>query len=88
MTRTLTQSQAELPRLVERASQGEVVVITVEGKPKALLTRADDTRDGISPVSVDVPAWLNELEALRRGYSTGKPGRTVEEILEEDRADQ
>ena len=38
MTTTLSQSQADLPRLVELANQGEDVVITVEGKPKARLT--------------------------------------------------
>ena len=41
MIATLSKSQAELPRLVELASQGEDVVITVEGKPKARLTRAE-----------------------------------------------
>ena len=39
MTATLSTSQSELPRLVEIASLGEDVVITVEGKPKARLTR-------------------------------------------------
>ena len=87
MTTTLSQTQAELPRLVELASQGEDVVITVEGKPKARLTRADDASGNGSKAPVDMSAWLNELEELRRKYSTGKPGPTVEQILEEDRSD-
>lgn len=88
MTKTLIQTQADLPRLVELASQGEDVVITVEGKAKARLTRADSSRDEVSRRFVDMPEWLNELDELRRKYSTGKLGRTVEEILQEDRADR
>jgi hypothetical protein len=32
--------------------------------------------------------WLKELEEMRRMYNTGKPGSTVEQILEEDRKDR
>ena len=88
MTATLSQSQAELPRLVELASQGQDIVITVEGKPKARLTRAEPGNGDDSGRSVDMTAWLKELEDLRQKYSTGKTGLTVEEILEEDRADR
>ena len=35
MIATLNQSLAELPKLVELASQGEDLLITVEGQPKA-----------------------------------------------------
>lgn len=90
MTATLTQSQADLPRLVELASQGEDVLITVEGKPKAKLTRADNATAGNSSPEkpVDMTTWLKALEELRRRYDTGKPGLTVDQILEEDRADR
>jgi prevent-host-death family protein len=82
---TLRESQADLQRLVELASRGEDVVITVDGKPKAKLTAADAP----SPVkSPDMASWLKELEALRQRYSTGKPGPTVEQILEEDRTER
>ena len=90
MTATLSKSQAELPRLVEIASQGEDVVITVEGKPKARLTRADVAPgNGASPQSpVDLTLRIKELAALRDKYRTGKPGLTVDQILEENRADR
>ena len=88
MTTTLTQTQADLPRLVELASQGEDVVITVEGKAKARITRANGSGGNRSEVSVDMEAWLNELDQIRRQYSTGNSGPTVEQILEEDRADR
>jgi prevent-host-death family protein len=87
MTATLSQSQAELPRLVELASQGEDVVITVEGKPKARLTRAGVSPDNSAKPPPDMAAWLRELEEVRRKYATGRTTATVEQILDEDRAD-
>jgi hypothetical protein len=33
-------------------------------------------------------SWLKDLEELRRRYHTGKTGPTVEQILEEDRAER
>ena len=90
MTATLSKSQAELPRLVEIASQGEDVVITVEGKPKARLTRANVAPgNGASPKNmVDLTVRVKELATLRDKYRTGKAGLTVEQILEETRADR
>jgi prevent-host-death family protein len=90
MTATLSKSQAELPRLVEIASQGEDVVITVEGKPKARLTRANDMPgDGASPQSPgDLKVRVKELAALRDKYRTGNAGLTVDQILDQTRADR
>jgi len=85
VTATLSKTQAELPRLVELASQGEDVVITVEGKPKARLTRAN-----VAPGNggADLALRVKELAALREKYRTGKTGLTVDQILEETRADR
>ncbi len=90
MTATLSKTQAELPRLVEIASQGEDVVITVEGKPKARLTRADIAPgNGGDPQSpLDLTVRVKELASLRDKYRTGKAGLTVDQILEETRADR
>jgi len=88
MTATLSKSQAELPRLVEIASQGEDVVITVEGKPKARLTRADNAVGNGCKAPVDMDAWLKELEDVRRKYTTATEGSSTEQILNEDRGDR
>lgn len=90
MTASLSKSQAELPRLVEIASQGEDVVITVEGKPKARLTRANVAPgNGPLPKSpVDLTVRVKELASLRDKYRTGKTGLTVDQILDETRADR
>jgi prevent-host-death family protein len=45
MISTLRDSKAHLSELVERASRGEDVLITVRGKVKAKLTRAEVTFD-------------------------------------------
>ena len=84
MTTTLSQSQTELPRLVELASQGEDVVITVEGKPKARLTRIEMA----VPKPYDGRQWMAELEELNRRYNPGGNGMTTEQILAEDREDR
>jgi len=86
----LSKSQAELPRLVEIASQGEDVVITVEGRPKARLTRANVSPGNSAPPNgpVDLTVRVKELESLRDKYRTGKAGLTVDQILEETRADR
>jgi prevent-host-death family protein len=88
MTATLSKSQAELPRLVEIASRGEDVVITVEGKPKARLTRAETVVRPRELSWEEKEQWMAELAELRARYSTGKQGLTVEQILDETRADR
>jgi prevent-host-death family protein len=85
MTATLRETQADLQRLVELASQGEEVIITVDGRPKAKLMPAGIPSPTKAP---DMEAWLKELEELRRKYATGKQGPTVDQILEEDREER
>lgn len=85
MTATLRESQEDLQRLVDLASRGEEVVITVGGKPMAKLIPAGSPS---SPKVPDMASWVKELEQLRRKYSTGKTGPTVEQILAEDRAER
>lgn len=81
MVKTLRESKAKLSELVERASRGEDVLITVRGKVKARLTRAGTPRlDGIK--------WVRELRALQAKYRASKNKTTVEEILAELRADR
>jgi prevent-host-death family protein len=85
MTATLSKSQAELPKLVEIAIQGEDVVITVEGRPKARLTRANAASGNNAPPfsSTALAVRIKELASLRDKYCTGKPGLTVDQILAE-----
>jgi antitoxin (DNA-binding transcriptional repressor) of toxin-antitoxin stability system len=84
MNATLEQSQRELPRLLALASQGEEVLITVEGRAVAKLTALPQPKRSRQ----DVEQWLGELDRLRARTATGKAGLTVEEILEEDRGDE
>jgi prevent-host-death family protein len=89
MTATLSKTQAELPRLVEIASHGEDVLITVNGEPKARLTQAHASpTETTSQAPVDLALRLKELATLREKYRTGKAGLTVDQILDETRADR
>ena len=82
MIKTLRESKAKLSELVELASQGEDVLITVRGKVKARLT-------GVAPQSdeEDIKAWLDELKALREAH-TVKQTLSIQQILDEDREDR
>jgi len=60
---TLRASKARLSALVERAAQGEEVIITVRGKPRAKLCP-------VQPDSgADTAAWGRELQKLRARYT-------------------
>ena len=80
MIKTLRESKARLSELVQKASRGEDVLISVRGKVKARLTRA-----GAPERAGDRAAWLRELKALQRASATGRAKITVEQILAQDR---
>jgi prevent-host-death family protein len=79
MIKTLRESKAKLSELVERASQGEDVLITVRGKVKARLTRA-------SQEGADMRGWAEELAELD-GY-TLRADLSAEDILDESRQER
>lgn len=83
MYATLRESKAKLSDLVERASSGEEVVITVRGRPKARLC----------PIETDMPldfvAFVRELETIQTQYLTrGKPSPPAEALVSELREDR
>jgi prevent-host-death family protein len=84
MVKTLRESKAKLSELVQRASRGEDVLITVRGTVKARLTKVE-----ASPAGFDGRAWVRELRTLQ-GAIAGrkKPKLTIERILAEHRADR
>jgi prevent-host-death family protein len=83
MTTTLREAKAKLSEMVKRASRGEEVVITVHGKKTAKLV-AMPTRNK----KFDKEKWLKDLDKLRENNWTGRYGKSIEEILAEDRADR
>jgi prevent-host-death family protein len=82
MTATLEQTQADLLKLLGRVQQGEEIVITREGHPVAKLTGIQQNQ-----LAPDRQAWLTRLAELRQRLATGKPGLTVQQMLDEDRGD-
>jgi prevent-host-death family protein len=83
MTTTLREAKARLSEMVKRASRGEEVVITVHGKETAKLVPMPKRSK-----KFDKEKWLKELDKLREKNWTGRYGRSIEEVLEEDRADR
>lgn len=84
MVKSLRESKAKLSELVERASRGEDVLITVRGKVKARLTRPN-----IPQTSKSGAQWARELRALQKKYTRpGKPKITIQQALDEIREDR
>ena len=83
MYTTLRNGKAKLSDLVERASRGEEVVITVRGRPKARLCPMD-TEPRFSGTS-----FVRELEALQSRYTVAtKTTSSTQRILRELREDR
>jgi prevent-host-death family protein len=83
MIRTLRESKAKLSELVDLASRGEEVLISVRGKVKArLVGTTPPVRDS------DRASWVTELKRLQKSYSRAATQLTVEEILAEYRQDR
>ncbi len=83
MIRSLRESKSKLSELVELASRGQDVLISVRGKVKARLTRA-----GSKLSDDDRAVWIKELRTLRMKTSTGKATPKVEEILKDMREER
>ena len=87
MIKSLRESKAKLSELVEQASRGEDVLITVRGKVKARLTSA-----ALQTGQADMQRWADELEQLHMRVSAQVHTRghklTTEAILSEDRSDR
>jgi antitoxin (DNA-binding transcriptional repressor) of toxin-antitoxin stability system len=83
MTTTVEPTQSDLTRLIRLAVKGEEIVITESGQAVAKLV-------GISAPAPapDRKKWLESLRQLRESNHTGKPGKTSDEILAEDRAER
>ena len=81
MVITLRESKAKLSELVQRASQGEDVLITVRGQIKARLTSATEPGD-------DRAVWIERLKTLQKKYTAPKGKTRMEDVLAETRQDR
>lgn len=73
-----------MSRLVEMASRGEDVLITVRGKVKARLTKAQ-----MAVSQIDNRPWADGLREFHKSIAgPAASGPAIEQILAEDRADR
>jgi len=63
----LKSAKANLSRLVESASQGEEIWLTVRGKPKARLCPLVE-----KPAATDAQSWADSLSEARAKYGRQK----------------
>jgi antitoxin (DNA-binding transcriptional repressor) of toxin-antitoxin stability system len=83
MTATVEQTQSDLARLIRLAIEGEEIVITDSGLAIAKIVGLHAKES-----APDRKKWLESLRELRNSTNTGKPGKSSDEILAEDRADR
>ena len=83
MVKTLRETKAKLSELVNLASRGEEVLISVRGQVKARLTRA------CAPgPAANRGVWVRELRDLQKAYSKRPARARVEAILAEQREER
>ncbi len=73
----LRESKARLSELVELASAGEDVLITVRGKLKARLTKAGSHEE------FDPQAWVVELLEGQERYQADETSTSTDAVLDE-----
>lgn len=75
MIASLRESKANLSKLVERASAGEEVLITVRGRPKARL---------VATAKSDMAGWAKELAThLRKQPVRSGSSNALDEVRED-----
>lgn len=72
-----------MSELVELASQGHEILITVRGRVKARLVPAEVHHDERAATD-----WMDQLTELGDQYVTRVAGPTIDEILAEQREDR
>ena len=77
--------KARLSELVERAAEGEAIVITDRGRPKAELRPLSPIQRGIAEGWITPAKRPGPIRGPRKRY---KAKRTVQEMMDEDRADR
>lgn len=77
--------KARLSELVERAAEGDTIVITERGRPKAELGPLSPIQRGIAEGWITPAKRPGPIKGPRRPY---KAKRTVQEMMDEDRADR
>jgi len=83
MITNLRDAKGRLSELVQRAADGEEIVITVRGEPLARLTAVKAAR---SP-ALDRDAWVTELSAAAKAALVGEPTLTSQEFWDGLRGD-
>lgn len=74
----------DLHSMVKRASEGEEIIILVDGHPMAKLVAAQNQDD----LKTDREAWVSELEAGADAVVCGKAVTTQQSYWDDSRSDR
>ena len=78
----LKSAKAHLSRLVETASQGEEIWLTVRGRPKARLCPLAK-----KPAETDTKAWVQSLSETRAKYGRQANSEKAQELWDDLRSE-
>lgn len=78
----LKSAKAHLSRLVETASKGEEIWLTVRGKPKARLCPLAE-----KPTPTDTEAWVHSLSDARAKYGRQRNPAPSQELWDDVRGE-
>ena len=84
MVTNLRDAKASLSQLVQAAAEGEEILITVRGKPRARLVGIDAAGSS----GGDRRAWVEELVREAQESACGDPVSTSQEYWDEVRSDR
>lgn len=76
---TATEAKNEFGRLLERAIQGETVVITKHGTPKAVLISIDEYKARSPQIELD--ALTAEFDAMLERMQTAEARKAVDDLF-------
>jgi prevent-host-death family protein len=84
MVTNLREAKSQLSKLVQMASDGEEIVITVRGQPAARLTSIGQTDKKIP----NHAEWASELEETAASVCVDEPQNTPQEYWDDLREDR
>lgn len=84
MITNLREAKAQLSMLVQRAAEGEEIIITVHGRPTARMTAVTMPAESAS----DARDWMHELAAAAEAARCGEIRSTSQEQWDDLRAER
>jgi len=84
MITNLREAKAQLSKLVQRAAEGEEIIITVHGRPTARMTAVTSAAGS----AIDAREWMQELAVEAKAAQCGEVRGTPQEQWDDLRGER